>query len=337
MSATSPGTTAPSRRRRRLVALALGAGLGAGLIAALLPAGAAHAAGGTHFAGVYVSLNGARDYDGYVPSSYRSGTPMPLLVALHGCTETSGHLGPASGLTALAEQRGFIVVYPDQALAVNPAQCWNWFLSKNQRRGSGEAAIIAGITNLVRSRYTVDSRRVFVTGISAGANMSVIMAVTYPDIYAAAGVVAGCEYRCDITGLTPVDTQGERAYAEMGTRRRPVPIVNFQGTNDLVVSPSLSDRLVGQWAQTDDLALDNGIDDNDVDAVPDQVAVGQVPGGRTYTHQIFRANTSAVMVERYLVHGAGHSWPGGVGIFGDEGGPDASAIQWDFFLAHPMP
>ncbi len=325
MSTPSSGSTARVRGTRRLA-----------LVASLVTGLSAQAAG-TSFAGVHVSLHGARDFDGYVPSSYRPGVPMPLLVALHGCTEASGHLGWASGLTDLAEQRGFIVVYPDQALAANPGQCWNWMLPGDQSRGFGEPAIIAGITGWVRSHYTVDPRRIYVTGISAGANMSVIMAATYPDIYAAAGVVAGCEYKCDVTQLISADTQGQRAYQAMGSRRRPVPIINFQGTEDLVVQPSMSDRLIGQWAQTNDLAMDGGLDDGDIDAVADHVIVGTVPGGRTYTHELFVTTGGVVLMERYLVHGAGHSWPGGQGVFGDEGGPDASALQWDFFLAHPKP
>jgi poly(3-hydroxybutyrate) depolymerase len=99
----------------------------------------------------------------------------------------------------------------------------------------------------------------------------------------------------------------------------------------------MSDRLVGQWAQTDDLALDGGLDDGDVDAVADQVSSGQVPGGRGFTRQVFTSRSGAVMIERYLVHGAGHAWPGGLGIFGDAAGPDASSLQWEFFLAHPKP
>src|SRR5262249_20425472 len=146
----------------------------------------ARAAGGGTFAGGYVSLWGTRTFHGYVPSSYRPGTPVPLLVALHGCAEYFGDLERLSGLSDLAEARGFIVVSPEQSVLANPSKCWNWFLESNQHRGIGEPSIIAGITNWVRSRYTVDSRRIFVTGPSAGGVMANIMAVTYPDLFAAA-------------------------------------------------------------------------------------------------------------------------------------------------------
>jgi len=308
-------------RADRLIATSLA-------LALLFLATPAHAATGRFFFGTYVSLAGVRDYHGYVPSSYSSGTPIPLVVALHGCTENDVGFDLLSGWSAHAEQRGFIVVFPDQSTLANPAQCWNWFLPSNQHRGWGEPSIIAGITNRVRSQYSVDPRRVFVTGVSAGAVMANIMAVTYPDIYAAASILAGCEYQC---GTVSPDESGRRAFAEMGSRARPVPILLFQGTADFVVPPETAHRLVGQWAQTHDLALD-GIDDNDVDAIADRVTRGQVPGGRTYTHSLYQPS-----IELYMIDGAGHAYPGGCtcSLYGDPSGPDATGISWTFFLSHP--
>jgi poly(hydroxyalkanoate) depolymerase family esterase len=307
----------------------------AGMLALLTcPAGTAHAATGTGFAGVYANLWGARYYQGYVPSAYRPGTPVPLLVALPGCTETAAAFERLTGLSQVAERRGFIVVYPEQSALANPGLCWNWPLDVNQVRGSGEPSIIAGITATVRSRYTIDPRRLYVTGGSAGGVMSVIMGVAYPDVYAAVGVVAGCEYRCDVLRLRSPDAAGDLAYQQMGPRARPVPVIVFQGTADPVVPPVTAGRVVGQWAQTDDLAL-NGIDDGDMDAVADRVSTGQVPGGRTFTHSTYTSAAGAVLIEEYLVDGAGHAWPGGCSCdpFGDPAGPDASNLQWDFFAA----
>jgi poly(hydroxyalkanoate) depolymerase family esterase len=298
------------------------------VLALLFLATPAHAATGRFFYGTYVSLAGVRDYHGYVPSSYSAGTPMPLVVALHGCTENDVGFDLLSGWSARAEQRGFIVVFPDQSTLANPAQCWNWFLPNNQHRGWGEPSIIAGITSRMRSQYSVDARRIFVTGVSAGAVMANIMAVTYPDVYAAASILAGCEYQC---GTISPDESGRRAFVEMGSRARQVPILLFQGTADFVVPPETAYRLVGQWAQTDDLVLD-GIDDNDVDAIADRVTTGQVPGGRSYTHSLYQPS-----IELFMIDGAGHAYPGGCAcsLYGDPSGPDATGISWEFFLAHP--
>jgi poly(hydroxyalkanoate) depolymerase family esterase len=307
------------------------------VIAAAAPS-PARASDGSGFAGVYGNIWGARYYHGYVPSSYRAGTPIPLVVALHGCAETGATFERLTRLSEVAEQRGFIVVYPEQTALANVGLCWNWPLTFNQVRDSGEPSIIAGITSLVRARYTVDPRRVHITGASAGGVMSVIMAVTYPDLYASAGVVAGCEYRCDVTHLRSPDSAGRSAYEQMGRRARPVPVILFQGTADLVVPPSTAGRIVGQWAQTDDLAL-NGIDDNDMDAIADEVVTGAVPGGRTYTRSRYATASGTALIERYTIDGAGHAYPGGCGcdVFGDPAGPDATGLQWEFFRAHPGP
>lgn len=299
------------------------------LVAALVvPATPASAGNGTYFTGAYVSIYGSRDYHGYVPSSYRSGTPMPLLVALHGCTENDVGFQLLSGWQTLAEQRGFIVVFPDQNNFVNPAGCWNWFLGTNQHRGWGEPAIIAGITGRMRSQFTVDSRRIFVSGVSAGGVMSNIMAVTYPDVYAAASILAGCEYQCDVLQNTTPQASGRAAISEMGSRRRSVPVMIWQGTADVIVQPNTAYRIAGQWATVDG-----------IDTVPDTVVNGQVPNGRSYTHLTYRDGAGRSLIEQVMIDGAGHVYPGGCScsLYGDPSGPDASGLSWDFFLAHPKP
>jgi poly(hydroxyalkanoate) depolymerase family esterase len=322
----------------RLIALiaALAATTAPASAASATAANAAGTATGSGFAGVYVNAWGARHYHGYVPSSYRPGTPVPLVVALHGCTETGAAYERLTRLSQLAERAGFIVVYPEQTALANPGLCWNWPLPLNQVRDAGEPSIVAGITNLVRARYTVDPRRIHVTGASAGGVLSVIMAVTYPDLYASAGVVAGCEYRCDVTQLRSPDAAGRSAYEQMGRRARPVPVIVFQGTADIVVPPSTAARVVGQWAQADDLALD-GIDNDDPDAVADEVVAGAVPGGRTFTRSRYTTTAGGTLIEQYMIDGAGHSYPGGCScdLFGDPSGPDATGLQWEFFAAHP--
>jgi poly(hydroxyalkanoate) depolymerase family esterase len=299
--------------------------LAAAVLAAPTPA---HASGGGFFYGVYVSVFGTRDYHGYLPSSYRPGTPTPLLVALHGCTENDVGFDLLSGWSARAEQRGFIVVFPDQSNLANAAGCWNWFLPGNQHRGWGEPAIIAGITNRVRGQFSIDSRRIYTTGVSAGGVMTNIMAVTYPDIFAATSILAGCEYECDVRQLRTPQQSGLDALAEMGGRARPVPALIFQGTADLVVPPSTAYRIAGQWATVDG-----------IDALPDTVASGQVPGGRSYTHLTYRTTSGQPLIEQYMIDGAGHVYPGGCSCsrYGDPAGPDATGISWDFFLAHAMP
>jgi poly(hydroxyalkanoate) depolymerase family esterase len=312
------------------------------VVAAGLVVVAKPAAAGTHFYGTYTNVYGSRYYRGYVPSSYTPGTAMPLVVGLHGCTETALGFAILSELETYAEQRGFIVVFPEQNYFANNARCWNWFLSGNQYRGQGEPSLIAGITNRVKSQYIVDARRTYVTGISAGGAMTVIMGATYPDLFASIGVNAGCEFDgfpCGSSGGPDPNAKGLLAYQRMGSYRRVVPTIVFHGTSDPVIPPINSTQVIQQWAQTNDLATDNGVDDNDVDSVADASIPGSVPGGRTYTREIYNNTGGSNVMERYLVNGMGHYWSGGCSchIYGDPSGPEASSIIYDFFLAHPKP
>lgn len=321
----------------RLRALVLSALLPAVL---LLPAPPAQAA--TYFSGTYSNSQGSRYYEGYVPTSYRAGTAMPLVVGLHGCTQEAEDIRSASRFNDLAEEKGFLVVYPQQTTFANSARCWNWMLSGNQYRGYGEPSIIAGITNLVRSSYTIDPKRIYVFGFSAGGAMTTVMAATYPDLFAAAAVHAGCEFDgspCGSSGGPSPTTQGNLAYDRMGTFRRTVPVQVWHGTADTTVYPVNGNQVLSQWAQTNDRASD-GVDDGNIDDVAESVTAATVSGGRTYDKHVYRnATTGKTVLEKYLVRGMGHDWSGGCSceFYTDPTGPNATRISYDFFLANPKP
>jgi poly(3-hydroxybutyrate) depolymerase len=123
-------------------------------------------------------------------------------------------------------------------------------------RGSGEPSLIAGITTWVHQHYTVDPRRIYVAGLSAGGAMASVMGASYPDFYAAIGIGSGCEYAATATcaGWRSSDPSkaAQAAYTEMGARARVLPVVDFQGDRDYVVPPINADQLVQQWQLTAD-------------------------------------------------------------------------------------
>ena len=294
---------------------------------------------GTYFAGYYTNFYGTRYYQGYVPTSYHV-QEMPLVVGLHGCTETAAGFELLTALDDLAEQRGFILVLPEQNPYFNSARCWNWMLTANQSRGAGEPSIIAGITNWVRGNYNVDANRIHVTGISAGGAMSVIMGATYPDLYASIGVHSGCEYKglpCGSGGGPDPTTAGNQMYSAMGSYKRVVPVIAFVGSADIVAPPINTSQIITSWAQTNDRTSD-GADNNNIDDIADQTIPGQVPGGRSYTQYVYKNSTNGqIVLTQYIVDGMNHAWSGGCGCdpYGDPAGPNASSIMYDFFLAHP--
>jgi poly(hydroxyalkanoate) depolymerase family esterase len=130
----------------------------------------------------FAGTAGGRAYKVYVRRgiSPTSGDPMPMVVMLHGCTQSPDDFAAGTRMNALADERGFIVVYPAQSAQANVQKCWNWFRTEDQVRESGEPAILAGITREVARTYRIDERRIFVAGMSAGAAMAVVLGATYP-------------------------------------------------------------------------------------------------------------------------------------------------------------
>ena len=297
---------------------------------------------------IYDGPAGSRPYFVYTPQNYQPGTAVPLIVMLHGCTQTPLDLTTGTGMNQLAEQYDFIVAYPEQTSAYNAALCWNWFNPANQFRGSGEPAILAGIVQEIErntAEWTIDVHRIYVTGISAGGAMAVILGATYPDIFAAIGVHSGAEYRA-ITSLgtggdvflqggpDPIQ-QGQAAYAAMGSFARVVPTIVFHGTKDVVAAPINGKQVVQQWMETDVLAS-HGTYHADFHS-PSSTRNGQVPGGHSYTVYRWNDNQGNEVQEYWLVDGMGHAWSGGNSdISSDPQGPSASLAMYLFFSNHPM-
>ena len=311
------------------------------LVASVVPMLPASAATGTTFTGTYTNAYGSRYYRGYVPSSYTPGTAIPLVVVLHGCTQTAADAEAGTRFSSVAETRGFAVVYPEQSVAANGARCWNWFQTINQKRGQYEPSLIAGITSWVQSHYTIDPKRIYVTGMSAGAGMSVIMGATYPDLYAAIGSNAGCEYGgypCGTSGGPDPVRQGLAAYNAMGAYHAPVPAIVFQGDADATVPPVNAEQTIQQWISTNDYA-DDGSHNGSVPTTRSSTSSGSVAGGYTFDIDYYRNAAGANLEQRYLIHGMGHAYSGGstAGTYTDPKGPDATNITYDFFLAHARP
>lgn len=313
------------------------------------PQGMAHASGGTFQQFTFNGSAGSRTYFVYTPVNYQTGTVVPLIVMLHGCTQTPADFAAGTQMNALADQKQFIVVYPQQPSSANSSECWNWFLPADQARGSGEPAIIAGITQTViqtTSQWTIDTSRVYVAGMSAGACMAVIMGATYPDIFAAIGVHSGLEYAAAtdtnsaFTALSqggPNPTQqGQAAFNAMGSVARVVPTIDFQGTSDTTVAPINGDQVIQQWMQTDHLASNNTY--NASFNSPSTSTNGQVPNGRAFTQSTWNDNNGNEVEEYWKITGMGHAWSGGStsGSFTDPMGPSATQAMYNFFIAHPQ-
>ena len=282
----------------------------------------------------------------FVPTGYSAAKPAPLVVVLHGCTQDADQIAAGTQMNQLAESQGFLVLYPEQSTAASALRCWQWWVPSSQVRDSGEPKLITELVAQVQAKYSIDAERIHVTGLSAGAAMSVILGAAYPDLFASIGVGSGLEYKAassqlDATsamrtgGPSPA-SQGRAAYSAMGARRRTVPVMVFHGSGDTTVYPVNAEQLVAQWAKTLDLASD-GKEDGNIDDVADQQQTATSPGGRRYTRYSYQDKSSAaVVIEKIMVEGMAHAWSGGgSGSYTDTRGPDESALMWEFFKRHP--
>ncbi len=289
-------------------------------------------ASGQFVDGIYTNAAGKCAYKLYIPSAY-TGRAVPLLVMLHGCTQTPIDFAAGTRMNAFADKGMFLVAYPEQASSANGSRCWNWFQHAHQHRGAGEPSLIAGITRQILSTYSVDANRVYIAGMSAGGAMAAILAVTYPDLYAAVGVHSGLAYRAahNLSSGFAAMKRGASHYPQKLVKT--IPLIVFHGDHDRTVSPVNADHMLDQWL--------SGIDEEPGtlsssagDATLEQ---GQVVGGHTYTRFIYYDAHGRAIVEKWIVHQAGHAWSGGspTGTFTDPKGPDASAEMLRFFMKHP--
>jgi poly(hydroxyalkanoate) depolymerase family esterase len=290
---------------------------------------------GQFVSGLYSNRAGSRTYKLYVPSGY-CGQAVPLVVMLHGCTQSPDDFASGTRMNALAEEHICLVAYPAQAASANASKCWNWFNSGHQQRGQGEPSLIAGITRQVMRDYSVDSRRVYVAGLSAGAAAAVIMGITYPDLYAAIGAHSGlaCGAASDLPSAFAVMQQGEGAAARRsgsapgdGEYRRIVPTIVFHGDQDKTVHPRNGDQIIAQLKANMTVNLQT------------RVQHGRVPGGHAYSRTLHADASGRTVLEQWVIHGAGHAWSGGspAGSYTDPQGPDAAQEMLRFFLDHPHP
>ncbi|MET1757147.1 PHB depolymerase family esterase [Novosphingobium sp. RD2P27] len=277
---------------------------------------------GTFDERTYRGREGVMSYLLYRPDQFRQG--MPLIVLLHGCTQSPEDFARGTGMNRLAEELGFMVAYPRQTQAANPQKCWNWFKPADQQRDRGEPALLAAMTRQVIAEHAADPDRVYVAGLSAGGAAAAIMAAAYPDIYAAVGVHSGlpCGAAKDLPSALAAMKGGGRTSRAKGRNARFVPVITFHGDRDGTVDQSNSREIIAAATAAA--------------GVPLQVRreQGRSGTGRSYSREISVDPAGTVLLEHWSVSGSGHAWSGGdsSGSYTDPSGPDASREMARFFL-----
>ena len=290
---------------------------------------------GAFTVGAFSNRAGSRDYKLYLPSDYH-GQAMPLVVMLHGCTQNPDDFAAGTNMNQLAEEQSFCVLYPAQPVSANSSKCWNWFKTEDQQREGGEPEILAGMARQIIQTHGLDTSRVYVAGLSAGAAMATTLAMTYPDLFAAVGVHSGLPHGVAkslpdalgaMQGGTPAFGRRESGFASA------VPAIIFHGDRDTTVHPSNAERVAAQYtaSQSAGKAAKAG-----AQHAGDTVEQERVANGHAYTRTTYHSPEGKSCLELWRIHGAGHAWSGGStkGSYTDPKGPDATKEMLRFFLQH---
>jgi poly(hydroxyalkanoate) depolymerase family esterase len=260
----------------------------------------------------------------YVPPTLPAGAP--LVVALHGCTQTAGGYDAGSGWSDLAERHGFAVLFPEQRRSNNANTCFNWFEPGDIARGEGEAASIRQMIAKCVADNGLNPQRVYVTGLSAGGAMTSVMLATYPDVFAGGAVIAGLPFGAahgvqEALGAMhhpknlPAQSWGDLVRVASPVRDatdRP-PVAIWHGEADQTVKPGNALESAKQWANIHGLAETEGMEDA-VDGV---------------SHRVWRDGNGRAMVELYAIPGMGHGTPITPQAEGDRGVGHAMPFMLD--------
>jgi poly(hydroxyalkanoate) depolymerase family esterase len=238
----------------------------------------------------------------FVPD--RLAPSRPLVLVLHGCTQTAAGYDEGAGWSTLAERYGFALVFAQQKRANNLRTCFNWFQPEDVGRDRGEALSIRQMVEHMVERHRLGRGQAYVTGLSAGGAMTMVMLAAYPDVFAGGAVIAGLPYGCagnarealacmfQGCARSPEDW-GDRVRAAAG-RRGPWPKLSvWHGTADMTVAPLNAQEIVKQWTNVHGLG-----------AEPD--AVETVDG---YPRQVWRGPTGETVIEAYTITSMAHGTP----------------------------
>lgn len=305
---------------------------------------------GTFEEGVHEGRHGSRRFRLFVPTGRER--PTPLLVMLHGCTQDPEDFARGTRMNDRAGAEGWLVLYPEQPPEAHPQRCWNWYRPEHQTAAEGEPAILAEMIEAVAADREVDRRRIYLSGISAGGAMALVLAATRPDLFAAVAVHSGVPYgaaRGQEEALAAMGGGGA-SVAVLVARlrgaldgREPPPLLLLQGTADPAVHPSNARRaalarwLAGADGETGqgaggEAGPEAGAGEEPSLPDPDVQARGTADGGLEWSRRAWH-HDGAPAVEWWEIEGLGHAWSGGdpAGSYTDSRGPDASAVVTGFF------
>jgi poly(hydroxyalkanoate) depolymerase family esterase len=263
--------------------------------------------------------------------------PMPLVVMLHGCKQNADEFAQGTRINLLADRYGFAVLYPEQSKHDHAHRCWRWY-DDSGGGGGGEAASVVSLVNAIVEQHDLDSERVYLAGMSAGAGLAALLAVRYPHVFAAVGLHSGVVFgeANSAIGAMDVMRRGSRSDpvtlidAAVDVRDYPgMPAIIVHGELDSVVTAANAEQLTKQFLRLNgfiDAAGNRRAGEAREETHADGVVTDYIKSGRR-------------VVKTSIVRGLGHAWAGGddTVAFHSSKGPDSSAVMWEFFKFQRRP
>lgn len=257
---------------------------------------------------------------------------MPLVVMLHGCTQNPHVFAEGTKMNLIAQQEGFVVLYPEQSMGHNIAKCWRWF-DLSETHGMAEANTLMEIIRSTVSMHDLDPNKVFVAGLSAGGGMSSILGAYFPDeiraiaMHSSPMLGKAHDMKSGIELMrTPIDDSDEQLMFYLKDvspkTSQQIPAMIIQGLADEVVSEDNANALTKQFLYLNNLDMKSkGSTTKYHGGTPDE-----------YTHTAYPNNRNS-LVELIKIKSLNHAWSGGDEKlpFNCEHCVNASAMIWNFF------
>lgn len=269
----------------------------------------------------------------YVPPGL-SGT-APLVVAMHGCTQSATIYAQQTGWNKLADLHKFYVIYPEQVSLNNGNKCFNWFDATDQSKNQGEALSIKQMVDYMIANHSIDPNAICVTGLSAGAGMSAVMLATYPEIFSKGAIMAGIPYKAatsSFNAFTAMNGGVVKTASQWGTLvRNENPayfgaypdVAIFHGTSDFTVNVGNATELIKQWTDVNgaDQTVDNTISSFDGNSIVEKT--------------VYTDNASNPVVVYYKLTGMGHAISLDTGACPQQGGVTGTyALEKNFHSSY---
>lgn len=255
-----------------------------------------------------------------------------MVIALHGCSQNGENLSEHSGWSKLAEENDFIVLFPEQKRTNNVSNCFNWFNLDDITANSGEVKSIITMIDFAIKNYNIDTSRIYIYGVSAGAAMAVCLLANYPEYFNAGAILAGAPYKTAINATQagkairkPVDKSPEewaRLVTTDSIKKQYPKLIVCHGNIDNIVNIKNSYELIEQWSYL-----------HEMDTIPDAIANNYK--SKDMNRAIYKNKSGEEMIVFYTFLGIGHTIPVDPGTDKTQGGKEGIfAKDTDYFSTY---